>query len=432
MSRRHSARATAARVLAAVCDGQSLNTVLTPALAKLRETDRPLARELVYGSLREWPYLVGLIQQCVSKPLKARDMDVQGLLVLGLYQLGWMRIPSHAAVTETVEACRHLGKGWAAGMTNAVLRRFMRERETLDAQLNRSTRDAMPGWLWQTIRRQWPAQAEQIFLASRQHPPMTLRVNTQQQHRDSWLTLLRDAGLAGSPSPDIECAVTLEKPIDVHALPGFADGAVSVQDESAQLAALLLDPKPGETVLDACAAPGGKTGHLLELCPSLTLVASDSSDQRLDLVRENLARLKLEADIRCVDASAAVECFGERCFDAILADVPCSATGVIRRNPDIKVLREERDIDSFVAQQRDILTGLWPTLKPGGRLLYVTCSLLEQENDGVVGFALDTLPGAKRADLSVPHSEATEFGYQRLPRAEGGDGLFFALLERSA
>jgi len=424
------ARAAAARIVAAVTDGQSLNTALAPGLASVAQEQQALTRELVYGTLRQWPRLKALTNQSLRKPMKPRDSDITALICLGLYQLSALRVPEHAAVSETVNTTRDLDKGWASSLVNGVLRNYLRNREDMEARLSPAAREASPEWLWQALRRQWPDQAGDILAAARERPPMTLRINLDRTTREAYLETLAGAGLEATAGDAAPSAATLGSPVDVHQLPGFAEGLVSVQDESAQLAAALLAPKDGEQILDACAAPGGKTCHLLELAPNAHVLATDSSKERLERIRENAERLNLKPDIECMDAARAAETLEGRHFDGILADVPCSASGVIRRNPDIKVHRKAADIPRFVEQQKAILQGLWPLLRPGGRLLYVTCSVLREENDAVVEHALDSLPGAARASLNVPGAVETATGYQRLPQPGGSDGLFFALLER--
>ena len=430
MSRSLSPRAAAARLLAEVLDGQSLATLLPKGLERVDDNARALARELIYGSLREWPRLEALVQQRLQKPLKRKDNDIFALMVIGLHQLSAMRLPVHAAVSETVATARELKKPWATGLINGVLRSWQREHTAMESALRRSDADAMPGWLWQQIRREWPDQAEQIFLAARSHPPMTLRVNVSRTTRDNAVETLKQAGIDVKPSPTVPTAISLDTPMDVTAIPGFEQGLVSVQDESAQLAALLLAPQSGEAILDACAAPGGKTGHLLEMTQDLAVTAADISETRLARIQDNCRRLGFEPELICLDAANPQPTLSPSSFDAILADVPCSATGVIRRNPDIKLLRQPEDPESFAEQQRAILSGLWPLLREGGRLLYCTCSILRTENDAVVEWALTHLPGAELRTIEAPGAVATALGNQRLPHATGGDGLFFALIGR--
>ncbi|MFV8818921.1 16S rRNA (cytosine(967)-C(5))-methyltransferase RsmB [Haliea sp. E17] len=425
-------RATAAQVLGQVLAGRSLNQALPPALARVALADRPLLQQLCYGSLRSAPTLLGLLDQLLDKPLRERDRDVQGLLLCGLYQLEDTRIPDHAAVAETVAAAARLKKPWAKGLTNALLRRFLRERETLFARLSPAQQAAQPEWLYRELQKQWPGQLQQIIDASNQRPPMTLRSNQLRGDRDSYLQQLAAAGIgcrAGSFSPQ---AIYLDQPVDVMDLPGFASGAVSVQDEAAQLAAPVVAPRAGERILDACAAPGGKSCHLLEIQPAIaSLVAMDVDASRLQRVEENLQRLQLRATCVAGDASAPAAVAEFAPFDCILVDAPCSATGVIRRHPDIKVLRRREDIAALGQLQRAILEGLWPLLRGGGRLVYATCSILPAENDDVVAAFAAATSDAALEPIAAQWGIATTTGRQLLPETGGPDGLFYAVLRKA-
>ncbi|MEZ5568413.1 MAG: 16S rRNA (cytosine(967)-C(5))-methyltransferase RsmB [Halioglobus sp.] len=436
-------RAVAAQVIAAVLQGQSLSQALPPGLDRVAAADRGLLQQLCYGTLRDAPRLQALLARLLDKPLRKRDIDVQALLLLGLYQLEGSRIPDHAAVATTVDASRQMQKTWAGGLTNAILRRFLRERDTLLTTLTAAEASAHPGWLLARLEAQWPQRAAGIIAANNSQPPMTLRVNARLTTRADYLQELAAAGIearAGLLAPQ---AVYLDAGIDVHALPGFTEGRVSVQDEAAQLAAVLLGAQPGERVLDACAAPGGKACHLLELQPGIAeLVAMDIDAERLARVRENLGRLKLAAHCIQGDGRQPPDSLANAIFDRILVDAPCSASGVIRRHPDIKLLRREADIAQLQRQQIEILQGLWPLLRPGGVLLYVTCSLLEDENARVIDSFLDRrdsreleerLEHAGRPQslpLAVTWGEPAGCGRQLLPETDGSDGMFFALLQK--
>ncbi len=426
-------RSQAARVLAQVLEGRSLNQALPPALERVAPTDRALLQQLCYGCLREAPRLQGYLDQLLEKPLRDKDRDVQALILCGLYQLEATRIPDHAAVAETVAATKALQKPWSRGLCNAILRRFLRERESLAAQLSPAQRAAHPDWLYGKLKKQWPDQLDSIIEAGNSHPPMTLRVNAARSSREASLEKLAAAGIdarAGDCSPQ---AIYLATPADVAELPGFAAGEISVQDEAAQLAAQLLQAGPGEKVLDACAAPGGKACHILELDPALgELVALDVDATRLARVEENLARLGLSA--RCLagdGANPSEDLKSAAPFDRILVDAPCSASGVIRRHPDIKLLRRPDDIASLAQQQLAILAGLWPLLKPGGKLLYATCSILREENDAVVAQFLGERTDAELLRPQADWGELTECGRQLLPRRDGPDGLYYALIEKA-
>ena len=425
-------RAAAAQVIAEVLAGKSLNQALPPTLAQVAERERGLLQQLCYGSLRHTPRLEALLAQLLNKPLKDKDRDIQGLLLCGLYQLESTRIPDHAAVSSTVAAVKILKKSWARGMTNAVLRRFLREREALQSALPAAAAASHPQWLYQLMLEQWPSQASDIMAANNLQPPMTLRINTGRVNRSDYLEKLAQQGIDASPGSLCEQAIYLATPCDVAELPGFADGDVSVQDEAAQLAAGLLQAAPGDRVLDACSAPGGKACHILELQPQLTeLVAMDADPLRLEKVSQNLQRLQLSATVLSGDACTPPPTLQAASFDRILVDAPCSATGVIRRHPDVKLLRRPGDIGPMADTQRQILAGLWPLLKPGGSLLYATCSVLAEENSEVVSRFLSQCPDASNLTLAQKWGEPAGCGRQLLPSAAGSDGLFYALLHKN-
>jgi 16S rRNA (cytosine967-C5)-methyltransferase len=344
-----------------------------------------------------------------------------------------MRIPDHAAVAATVSATGSLKKPWARGMTNAVLRRYQREREALSRDLDPAAACSHPGWLYEAIQTQWTEAAGSIIEANNRQPPLTLRVNSLRLDREDYLRVLARHGIdarAGALAPQ---AVTLARAMDVQEVPGFIAGQVSVQDEAAQLAAPLLCAQPGERVLDACAAPGGKACHVLELQPQLgELVCMDIDRARLDRVEENLRRLDLHATLITGDASETPDQLEHASFDRILVDAPCSASGVIRRHPDVKVLRRASDIEGLAAAQGAILSGLWPLLKPGGVLLYATCSILGEENSQVVARFVAEHQGALPEAPTVGWGAQAGCGRQVLPDPDGPDGLFFALLRKAA
>ena len=425
-----SPRAKAATVIHRVLQGESLNQLLPHSFESLELGQRALCQELVYGTLREWPLYQATCQKFLRKALRRKDQDLLSLICVGLYELDNLRTPPHAAISEAVNGARDLKKSWAAGMVNAVLRSYQREQAGLRETLSPAAQHALPDWLFEILTTEYGECFEQIAEAARGRPPLFLRVNRRHLSRAQYLQLLNEAGIAAAPAPLSPEAVLIEKPVDVSLLPGFDKGWVSVQDVSAQLVAGLLAAKPGERVLDACAAPGGKACHILERQPALAeLTAMDISQQRLQRVRENSERLGLAMTTVTADASKLQESIRVKQFDAILADVPCSATGVIRRNPDVKILRQPGDIASFGAQQLAILKGLWPALKPGGRLLYVTCSLLKAENDSIIATFTDDEESIIHS-LSLGQGRPTQFGWQTLPHPSGGDGLFFSLLEK--
>lgn len=426
-----SPRAIAVTILTRVAhDGQSLSSLIPHALEPLPPERRPLAQELCYGTLRWWPRLEWLLARLLDKPLKAKEADVHALLLLGLYQLSYMDIPPHAAVSETVAVTALLKKEWARGLVNAVLRRFQRERDELEQALaaDEAASNAHPAWLLSELQQSWPKQWQAIVAANNARPPMTLRVNRARQSRDDYLTMLTEVAIDAHPSVHAPDALTLERPVTVEQLPGFADGLVSVQDAAAQLAAPLLDARSGMRVLDACAAPGGKSGHLLELCPDLDLYALDIEERRLERVGENLARLGVKAKLLAADAAEPAAWWDGQPFDRILLDAPCSASGVIRRHPDIKLLRRAEDIDQLVQLQGSILDALWPLLRPGGILLYATCSVLPRENGEQLANFLARQEDAVNLPLDQTWGQSTAIGRQILPGQDGMDGFYYACI----
>ncbi len=421
------ARAQAARFLAPVLRGQG-------SLGHPTDLgDAALVAELCYGTLRFAPRLTELLKVLLSKPLRAKDADIEALLLVGLYQLEQTRIPDHAAVDECVTAARQLGKSWAAGMVNAVLRNRLRRAAELERQLENNAvfRWAHPSWMIDALFRQWPIQAEAILGANNQRPPMTLRVNLLKQTRDQYLQRLQEAGIVARLGKLSAAAITLEQPCAVSALPGFEEGCVSVQDEAAQLCAELLSPAPGQRVLDACAAPGGKSCHLKEFTPGSILVACDIDSERLQRVAQNLLRLGLEAELECCDCGDAEAVAELAPFDQILLDAPCSGTGVIRRHPDIKLVRRPGDISQFVAQQERLLDALWPRLKPHGLLLYVTCSIMPEENAELIDRYLARCGSAQALPIAAKWGVEAGVGRQLLPAIDGTDGFYFALLRKT-
>ena len=407
----------------------------------LEPRDRRLLRALCFGVCRTLPRLEALATQLLSTPFKQRDVDVQALLLLGLYQLLYMRIPSHAAVGETAGAARLLGKGWATRVLNACLRRFQREQASLEARIATQPEAVTlhPAWLLNALRTAWPEQINAIVEANNTPAPMTLRVNLSRMSRENYLALLQAAGIDATPCTYAPAGIRLASPVDVNALPMFAEGHVSVQDEAAQLAApLLYNALPKETplrILDACSAPGGKSAHLLELAAAdkrpLELVSLDSDEQRLTRVRETLARLDVSAEVVHADASQP-DWWDGRPFDAILLDAPCSGTGVIRRHPDIKLLRTAQDIVQLSALQQRILHTLWPMLAQSGHMLYATCSIVPAENaEQICAFTAEQ-PDAHCVSLDVAWGVEAQGTRQRLPGEDDADGFFYALLVRSA
>ncbi|MFF7063935.1 16S rRNA (cytosine(967)-C(5))-methyltransferase RsmB [Pseudomonas sp. NPDC008258] len=429
-------RLAAARALAAVLSGKaSLNSSLPAQLDKVDERDRGLTQDLAFGTARWQPRLDLLAAQLLQKPFKAADADVQALLLVGLYQLFYTRIPAHAAIGETVGCADKLKKPWAKGLLNAVLRRAQREGEALLAGMERDpvVRTAHPRWLQKSLKAFWPEQWEAICAANNAHPPMILRVNRRHHSRDAYLALLAEAGVSASACQYSRDGIVLAEACDVRGLPGFAEGWVSVQDEAAQLSADLLELAPGQRVLDACCAPGGKTCHLLEAEPGLAhMTAIDLEAKRLTRVRENLDRLQLDAELIACDARDTASWWDGKPFQRILLDAPCSATGVIRRHPDIKLTRQADDIPALAALQGELLDALWPTLEVGGMLLYATCSSLPTENTEVIDAFLARTPGARELDLATEAGLRQPHGRQLLAQQGGHDGFYYAKLIKIA
>jgi 16S rRNA (cytosine967-C5)-methyltransferase len=420
-------------VVQGVLDGHSLATLIPQQLSAITDLrDRALAQELSYGTLRSYPRLQALLEHLLQKPLKAKDRDVAALLLIGCYQLLHLRVADYAAVNETANAAKQLGKRWAVGLVNGILRRLQREQETLLAMLESvdEARYAMPEWLLREIRQRWPESWRNRVTALNARPPMTLRINRCRTNREAYLGRLAEAAIEASANGVADTGIDLERPLDVESLPGFGSGDVSVQDAAAQLAAGLLELAPGQSVLDVCAAPGGKSCHLLETEPGVSLTAIDIDGERLQRVAENLARLGLQAELVEGDAAAPSGDWAERRYDRILLDVPCSATGVIRRHPDIKLLRREHDIAELADLQRRILKAVWPLLKPGGLMLYVTCSFLAAENEHQLAWFLVEQPQARERPIDVDWGEARSVGRQIAPGEGGMDGFYYALLEK--
>jgi 16S rRNA (cytosine967-C5)-methyltransferase len=423
-------RITAARVLDAVLHrGRSLKAELATALPALPDPrDRALVEAIVFAALRQRARYDAALAQWMPKPLGRRDGALRALLHAGFAQLDALALPAHAAVASTVEASRALGRSHQAGLVNALLRRALR-----DGMPPGDASSAWPPWLLLRLRDDWPDDIDAIVQASAEPGPLWLRVNSQRSSVAAFQQRLRDSRIEAAVDPACADALRIDAPVPVSALPGFADGELSVQDGSAQLVADALAPAPGARVLDACAAPGGKAAHLLERDPSLRLVALDVDPQRLRKVRGTLARLAVgaQAQLQAADAADVAAWWDGRPFDAILLDAPCSATGVVRRQPDILLHRRESDIAAVMQAQARLLDRLWPTLAPGGALLYSTCSILRGENDAQVAAFLARTPGARLDPLDGRFGRDTGNGRQRLPGDDGMDGFFYARICKS-
>ena len=422
-------RARAAQALAHIVAGQSRRIAfadVAPTIADAR--DRALLSALLNEGARWWLRFDAALDSMVERPL--RDADIKALLVLGLVQLEILQLPDYAAVAATVEAARVLRKPNLAAFVNALLRRWLRERDArlraLDADA--VTRTAHPAWLLDAIRTDHPRHADAIASANNAEAPLWLRVNRRRTSREALLQRLLDADVACEVSDALPDALVLRDSLDVTQLPGFAEGFFSVQDGAAQFAAELLDPHEGERILDACAAPGGKTAHLLEYAQA-NVTALDLDASRLTRVRENLHRLGLRAELVAGDATEPSRWWNGAAFDRILLDAPCSATGIIRRQPDIKLHRRSADIATLAAAQTRMLDAVWPLLKPGGRLVYATCSILAAENGRQIDAFLNRHADARALPLPLRWHAAGR-GMQNLPGESGMDGFFYAMVEK--
>ncbi|MES4614780.1 MAG: 16S rRNA (cytosine(967)-C(5))-methyltransferase RsmB [Ewingella sp.] len=430
MKTTYNLRSIAAKAISQVLDqGQSLSTVLPGLQKNISEKDRGLLQELCFGTLRVLPQLEWCLQQLMAKPLTGKQRTLHYLLMVGIYQLVHTRIPPHAALAETVEGAVALKRPQLKGLINGVLRQFQRQQDELIQRMgNTDSRYLHPSWLLNRIKKAYPEQWESIIEANNQRPPMWLRVNRIHHSRDEYLALLQTAGIDAAPHPEYADALRLLTPSAVTELPGFAEGWVTVQDASAQGSVDLLDPQDGEMILDLCCAPGGKTTHILEAAPKAHVLAVDVDKQRLVRVNENLQRLKLHAEVKQGDGREPQSWAGDRQFDKILLDAPCSATGVIRRHPDIKWLRRDSDIAELAGLQREILDAIWPRLKPNGVMVYATCSILPEENSQQIKAFLHDHPEAQLVETGTLENP----GRQNLPHAEDGDGFYYAKLIKSA
>lgn len=426
-------RALAATALADIAlRGSSLREAMERHAGKLPDPrDRALLMALLSEGARWWLRFDPALDRLLAQPLRRKEPAVHALLVLGLVQLEILELSDYAAVAATVEATRALKRPRLAGLVNAVLRRWQRERAELLAGLDAvpATRHAHPAWLADAIARDWPMQAEAVLAADNREPPLMLRTNRRRTTREALLERLRLGGQAAEPHHWLTDAIVLPHSGDVTRMPGFAEGLFAVQDGAAQVAADLLDARPGQRVLDACAAPGGKACHLLERT-DLDLSALDSDPARLRRIGQNLERLGLRADLLAGDASAPQEWWNGVPYDRILIDAPCSATGVLRRRPDVRLHRRASDIRALAVLQQRILAALWPLLGTGGRLVYATCSLLREENEAAVQSLLASSADARALPFTLPAGQAAAVGWQILPGDGDLDGMYYAVLEK--
>ncbi|MEM9101304.1 MAG: 16S rRNA (cytosine(967)-C(5))-methyltransferase RsmB [Pseudomonadota bacterium] len=423
-------RRLAAQIITSVAkEGRSLNELLNQEFPKLSAKDIAFLKQLCFGVIRYYDSLNAIYQQWVNKSLKAKDSDVKNLLLVGIYQLLYLRTPEHAAINSTVNAATALKKPWAKGFINGTLRNVLRQLS--EAQALAHSQSNHPTWLQNLLQKQYPETFTQIFEQNNRPAPMAIRVNTRKITPSEYGDLLRAENIDFRMAEVGQSGIILEHPIDVTHLPGFRDGLCSVQDVSAQQCAELLDLSPGLRVLDACAAPGGKTGHIAELCDNnVSLVALEKDAKRIGKIDDNLSRLNLQAQVICDDATQTQSWWNGQTFDRILLDVPCSATGVIRRHPDIKLLRKAEDIAQLVEQQKAILSRCWPMLEPGGLLLYSTCSLLQQENQQQIAEFLSCHTDAESQILHIGEHQGDKFGLSIQPGTHDMDGFFYALLKK--
>lgn len=436
-------RATAAQILASLLNQQGSLASLLPRASDdageqaLNESQAALLRELCFGTCRWYHQLEGVLQQLLDKPLRKKDTDIHCLLLCGLYQLKFLRLPDYAAINETVDACVVMKKNWAKGLINGVLRQYQRMLADPDQAEsdNETMRYSHPGWLIGAVKKAWPDHWQDTLDAANQHPPMTLRINALQTTRDEFLATLVERDIQAQPGALTDSAVYLAQGRPVHDIPGFFDGVVSVQDEASQLIPGLLQLKTDHLVLDACAAPGGKTCHMLERQPDLQhITALDIEPRRLARVQDNLTRLALDmarVTLKAADGTQIGSWWDGQMFDRILLDAPCSATGIIRRQPDVKLLRQASDIPRLAALQARLLDALWSTLKPGGVMLYSTCSILPAENADQISAFLTRTTDAEALPIQADWGVSCPVGRQLLPRESAPDGFYFAVLRKN-
>ena len=427
-----SLRAVATRIIHQVAhEGKSLGQILPPATAGLSGDERGRLQDWCFGSCRWWHRLHSELQCRLNKPLPKRNAWLESLLILGLFQLRFTRIAPHAAIDETVETARELkAPSSLTGLVNGILRNALREGEPEPA--SEAVHFSHPQWLMAKISANWPHQWQAILEANNRKPPMTLRFNRRHHDRQSALAALADAGIAAVPGELASTAVRLGEPCPVERIPGFEQGLFSVQDEAAQLCAQLLELAPDQRVLDACAAPGGKTGAILEAQPDLgELVAMDIDRDRLGLVTDNVDRIGSRVRLIAADASETRNWWDGTEFDRILLDAPCTGTGVIRRHPDIKLLRRDTDVTELADTQLRMLEGCWPTLRNGGRLVYATCSVLRQENARIIQRFINAHMDAQLVPITLDWGEETGYGRQLITGMHHQDGFFYACLVKS-
>jgi len=422
--------ARAAQVIhATVAKGQSLDRVTRDFLTDLDSRDQAEVREISWGAIRWWYRYHDALHRKLTRPISNKDRVLEALLISGLYQFEHLDEPDYAVTSGNVEAARVLGRPRAVGLINGVLRSWLRDPHRLTT-LSEEAHYATPGWLVDDIRLSWPNDWEGILISANQKPPMTLRINTQRTSRAEYLGLLAQHDIAAEASTLSPWGVRLHKGRDVNEIPGFKEGLCSVQDEAAQLTPLLCADFTGGRVLDACAAPGGKTTHLLETLPGIASLTALDLPGRTGLIQSNLERTGKAARVISASVHDARSWWNQEPFDLILLDAPCSGTGVMKRHPDIRHHRRPSDIAAFATEQKKLVRSLWPLLAEGGQLVYVTCSILTAENDDILAHATRDLPDANPVRCALPDARKTAYGHQVLPN-EHRDGLFYAALRRA-
>ncbi|WP_180178344.1 16S rRNA (cytosine(967)-C(5))-methyltransferase RsmB [Acinetobacter sp. YH01005] len=421
-------RAQVVKTLLAVQNGQSLQSVLAQQMNIVSDKDRALFHELVLGCLRQWYALKQLTLPLLSKPVD--NQVVETCLYLGLYQLLCTRVAAHAAISETVEAAKQLGMGSLSGLINAILRRATRETEQFYDVLEQATN--LPSWLTKRLKKDWGEQFDELSYELKQIAPLTLRVNTRQVSRDEYLGILEDEGIDAHRCELSNVGIVMDESLHIPSLPGFEAGGFSVQDEHAQLCATLLPNLDGKFVIDACAAPGGKTAHILETFQPKKLIALDQDEKRLKRVVENLDRLDLDGKHVEIQTADAVTYTAPELADCIVLDAPCTAVGVMRRHPDIRLLRQSGDIAKTVVLQKQILENMWKQLKVGGTLLYITCSILKAENEQQMVEFFANHANAQEIKIEADWGVEQIHGRQLFPKVGYGDGFFYCRIQKTA
>lgn len=420
-------------VVHAVCErGESLDLALEQHRDSIKDTEIGLYQEIAYGGVRWYLAYQAYLDSHLKKPFKAKDRIINAILVTAFYQLDYTQQAPHAVVNEAVKLASALRRKWAAGVINAVLRAYLRlqDKQSLPNQQG-WIEQSFPPWLYDQIKQDWPDYISQILHASQAKPPMSLRVNVRQHTPQKYLQLLANADIEASPCTDSQTGITLIKPMAVNKLPGFNTGGVSVQDEAAQIATTLLDLASGQRVLDACAAPGGKSMHILEIEPALSKLTVLDFPERMPRLKDNFKRAGLHAAIVEGDLLTPDKWWNNTLFDRILLDAPCTGTGVIRRHPDIRFRRQAENIKEFTARQLSLLSSALSMLKPGGKLLYTTCSILVAENERCISQFIEQTHGVHSLALPENIGINTPHGRQRLPGLHPGDGFYYALLQKT-